>query len=149
MTTPTPRAARCPNCGSVVDGRSLVCGSCGAIIPLEIGSRRLRDSAALRLRELHLAPSGQALLTWILALIPLAIAPPVVAMLLLRRPAHAGVGEADRVWVAMVAVLNIILSIMFWRWFAETALGLGPGLLSFFSDALGRHVPPAAKSIPL
>ena len=83
-------------------------------------------------------------MTWGLALFPFLIAPPLIALLMLRRRADSGLRDGDRSLVATVAIVNIILSVMFWHWIGATALGLGSALWSLLKS-LGATVAPVAR----
>lgn len=139
-----PRPERCPSCGSALNDRALVCGSCGAVISIEIGSLLLRNQASALSRRLLVVLGRRAAVTWGLALFPFLIAPPLIALLMLRRRADSGLRDGDRSLVATVAIVNIILSVMFWHWIGATALGLGSALWSLLKS-LGATVAPVAR----
>lgn len=83
-------------------------------------------------------------MTWGLALCPFLIAPPLIALLMLRQRAEGDLRDGDRALVATVAIVNIILSVMFWHWIGATALGLGSALWSLLKS-LGATVAPVAR----
>jgi hypothetical protein len=118
------------------------------LIPLEIGVRRLRQEAGVHLLRLAPTKTNRAWATWMLALIPLAIVPPLLALLLIRKPSEMGVAESDRIWVATFAVVNLLLSFLFWRWLATSVFEIGPALWLHF-DELGRRVVPAVRPTPI
>ena len=123
MSLPSPSASpwtACPHCGLPVARARIVCNGCGCVMPIETMSRRLRGAlprlAAAIWRRMPV--DGATALLWLLACMPLLIAPPLCALALcwLRASQHRGESpDGVRInWVALVAAANVILSVAFW-----------------------------------
>jgi hypothetical protein len=115
---------------------------------IEIASRRLRDHIAGQVGRASANLRNHATLVWILALIPILIAPPLIALFLIYRAGRDQPRTFDFALAATVALLNAVLSILFWRRLGLAALDFGPGLWFFF-DSLGVHHTPLAKPTPI
>jgi hypothetical protein len=100
---------------------SLVCSSCGAIIAIEAF---VTGSHARIWRWL----SKPDALIWILALIPLFLAPPIFSLFFVYRERRSGGSTRDRTFVILCALCNIILTLLLWKWFGERALAMGSWL---------------------
>jgi hypothetical protein len=143
-----PRAEICPNCNAAVNRGALVCGSCGGIIPFERGSQRVKHHLVAMLFSLRLAFDDRARLIWLLALTPILIGPPLLALFML----FTGRGEkkkpSDPALAGTIAVVNVILSVMAWHWLGDRVYSVGPGLWRLFVP-FGMGHGPTARQIPI
>jgi len=88
---------------------------------------------------------------WTLALCPIVVLPPLLALFLnFRRqtpndPSGVNLHSPDLL-ISIAAVCNIVLSILFWRWVGDTAvsMGLSIGLLL---KSIGINHPPSGVRI--
>lgn len=66
---------------------------------------------------------------WALALTPIVLLPPLLAIMICLRQRsvarESGQEPVDHTWILVAAVLNIVLSILFWRWVAQSTLSAG------------------------
>ncbi len=85
---------------------------------------------------------------WVLALVPILIVPPVVAIFVMYRSPADDLRNFDRTLATTVAVLNVIVSVMFWHWLGHFTLDFGPGLW-FFLKSLGLSHSPVARATPI
>jgi hypothetical protein len=136
----------CPSCGSALRRGALTCGYCGGVVAVENVTHRLkfefRDmvaKAGLRLQE-------RTVLMWVLALVPVLMLPPVLALFMMLRPSSDQAGQSLRgfnVSILLVALCNIVLSVMFWRWLSEVSLSSGLSL-GLFLKSIGVSNPRAS-----
>ncbi len=143
-----PRPRICPSCGAPLSADALVCPLCGGVTAIEIASERLRYHLASEARRVSMHLRNRAALVWVLALIPILIVPPIVAIFVIYRSADDDLRNFDRTLAATVAVLNVIVSVMFWHWLGHFTLGFGPGLW-FFLKSLGVGHAPIAAPTPI
>lgn len=103
----------CPECGLPLRPVNFVCASCGAVWFIAAPSawfatkRRILQA---RLRADHRL--RRQYLLWTLACLPVLLVPPALALLALwmgRRERAAASGQDDT-WVAVVAIVNLLLS---------------------------------------
>lgn len=126
---------QCPVCGFEATRDTTICENCKAVVPLEEASqgplrfvetllgRRLRDYSAHEI-------------AFFLACIPVFIGPPLAALLILAVKVFQ-----DRTrwnlpewqWVAGIAAVNIILSVMLWRYAAGEVAGFVASLFDWVS----------------
>jgi hypothetical protein len=123
MEPAAPAEARlmyCPSCSVRIPSDSIVCRSCGGVVPLEGLGRRLRhffpELVATFLRRTNVRPAD--LVLWFLACVPLLMAPPILAMgMVAFQTARTAPGRRMAslpVALLCIALLNIIISAMFW-----------------------------------
>jgi predicted RNA-binding Zn-ribbon protein involved in translation (DUF1610 family) len=150
MNTPRerPNPRICPSCGAPLNADALVCPSCGGVTAIEIASERLLQHMAGEARRLIPYLRNRAALVWILALIPILIVPPIIAILVMYGSADDDLRNFDRTLAATVAVLNVIVSFIFWHRLGHFTLGFGPGLW-FFLKSLGVGHAPIATPTPI
>jgi hypothetical protein len=118
MSAITP--LRCQTCGAELSGRA-VCYHCGTLVALEFGLARIQ----MRARQLfddkinsfiprRLAPHH---FLWICAIMPFAVVPPFIsfawAIVSMRRRREGERSEEATEWIAIISLLNIILSVAF------------------------------------
>jgi ABC-type sugar transport system permease subunit len=123
----------CPACGSALARGALTCGYCGGVVAVENVTRRLKFEFRGLLAQAGQRLQDRTVLMWVLALVPVLVLPPVLALLMILRPSSNEAGESSRnfnVSMLLVALCNIVLSVLFWRWLSEVSLssGLSPGL---------------------
>lgn len=137
----------CPACGSAVNGGALTCSSCGGVIAVESVLSRLRQEFRYQAERIGWSIRDPGVLIWILAVFPILILPPLLALFMSFRSASPD-GPATKsdlgLFVGIIAVCNIVLSVMFWRWLSELSLsGLSIGM---FLRSLGLNVHSPASS---
>ena len=120
---PPPPERHCPSCGAPVPARAVICPACGVILAVEATDARIRrDSARLHkhLREavMRFLRRRYALL-WLMALLPLAIAPAVAALVYCSwRVLRPGSEDPPRALaqyalIGAMALANVLLSYHF------------------------------------
>jgi hypothetical protein len=140
----------CPSCGSALNTGSLTCSSCGGVVAVENVLSRLKQEFRHQAERIGWSIRDPEVLIWVLAVVPILILPPLLALFMSFRssrvsPADSPASKSNlNLFVAIVAVCNIVLSIMFWRWLSELSLsGLSIGL---FLRSLGINVHSPASS---
>ncbi len=123
MEPTAPAEARlmyCPGCSVRIQSDSIICRSCGCVVPLEGLGRRLKNFfpqlLATAARRTNLQPAD--LVLWFLACVPLLIALPILAIGIAtfqtRRAAPGQRLASFPVALLCVALFNIVLSVIFW-----------------------------------
>ena len=135
----------CPSCGSPLSRGAITCSYCGGVIAVESILGRLKAEARNQIERVSQHLRSRDILIWVLALCPILILPPVLAVLMsfraLRAPAVEGPATARfDVLVLIAAVCNIVLSIMFWRWLSEISMSSGLSI-GWFLKQLGIATP--------
>ncbi len=140
----------CPSCGSAVNTGALTCSSCGGVIAVENVLNRLKEEFRHQAERIGWSIRDPEVLIWVLAVFPILIMPPLLAFFMSFRssrsssPDNSATISNPSLFVAIVAVCNIVLSIMFWRWLSELSLsGLSIGM---FLRLLGMNVHSPASS---
>lgn len=152
MTKMLPDASfrSCPSCGSALARGALTCGYCGGVVAVEnvVGRLKFEFRSLVARAGTHL--QDRTVLIWVLALFPVLVLPPLLALLMNFRTAGTeSSGRPGRfsVSIFLVALCNIILSVMFWRWLSELSLSSGLSLGLFFKS-IGINPPrPFGQSI--
>lgn len=142
------RAETCPNCNAAVNRGTLVCGSCGGIIPLEQGARRVKDYLLAVLFSQRAAFDNRARLIWLLALTPILIGPPLLALFILFVGRGQQKKPSDPPLVAAIAAVNVILSVIAWHWLGDHVYGGVSGLWRLFVP-LGMGNKPTVRETPI
>lgn len=134
----------CPSCGSALNSGALTCNACGGVIAVESVLNRLKQEFRHQAERIGWSVRDPEVLIWVLAACPVLILPPLLALFMSFRsskssPPDGPVSKSNQsLFVAIVAVCNIALSIMFWRWLSELSLsGLSIGM---FLRSLGVSV---------
>jgi predicted nucleic acid-binding Zn ribbon protein len=143
-----PGAETCPNCNSAVNRGALVCGSCGGIIPFERGAKRVKDHLVAVLLSQRAAFDNRARLIWLLALTPILIGPPLLALFILFMGRGEKKKPSDPALAATIAAVNVILSVIAWHWLGDRVYGAGSGLWRLIVP-LGMGHSPMVKQIPI
>ncbi|QQO18854.1 hypothetical protein JJB98_02440 [Bradyrhizobium diazoefficiens] len=140
----------CPSCGSAVNTGALTCNSCGGLIAVENVLSRLRQEFRYQAERIGWSIRDPEVLIWVLAALPVLILPPLLALFMVFRSSRTVPSDSPAtksnvsLFVAIVAVCNIVLSILFWRWLSELSLsGLSIGM---FLRSLGINVHSPASS---
>jgi len=135
----------CSTCGTALGGRS-ICPRCGTLVGAEIAVA----SAAAKARSLieskiaRLGPFGPMQFLWVAAFTPIVIAPPLVSLAIAigsMRRGERSAATANYEWIAIISLLNIILSgiVLYKFHFSPTEL-LGYAL-DLLRSWLGKIVP--------
>lgn len=132
----------CPSCGSPLSRGAITCSYCGGVIAVESVLGRLRAEARNQIERLGQHLRNRDVLIWVLALCPIVILAPVLAIVMSLRSLRAsGIGSARfDVLVVIAAVCNIVLSVMFWRWLSEISMSSGISI-GWFLKSLGIPAP--------
>lgn len=146
MNAPRPVAPkRCPSCGAPLAPLSMTCQTCGAVVALEAIVAQGRRAAFDVFFDSASSLSRSDAPIWALALFPMLLAPPILALLLARRAQKRGAPFPNATWIIVVAALNILLSLLLWR---SIAL-MGWGFLAHLSDWLRPIEPPRRNIVPI
>jgi hypothetical protein len=130
----------------------LTCNQCGGVVAVDNLIGRLRVEINHLMAGVGRQLRDRTVLIWVLALFPILILPPLLALLMsfrsLRVPEPGQARDIHRfdVLVVIVAICNIILSVMFWRWLSEISMSSGLSLGLFFKS-IGVKPPGALRSI--
>jgi hypothetical protein len=137
----------CPSCGSVLTRGALTCSYCGGVIAVENVLSRLRAELKHQINRGSLYLRDRNRLIWVLAMCPLFILPPILAVLMSLRNFRAsevnGRGAAhnlDGSAILIVAICNIVLSLLLWRWLSEISLSSGVSI-GVFLKSIGISSP--------
>ncbi|WP_315781738.1 MULTISPECIES: zinc ribbon domain-containing protein [unclassified Bradyrhizobium] len=152
MTKAAPNISfqSCPSCGSALSEGALTCGYCGSVTAVENISSRVRSEFRYWVGRAGAYLQDPAVLIWVLATVPVLILPPLLALMMCFRGSwNSRRGDAARqayfsvFSVSVVAIVNIALSLIFWRWLSEISMSAG---LSFglFLKSLGIVSPRAS-----
>lgn len=128
-----PRASfrACPSCGSALSAGAITCRSCGGVVAVESLVSRLKTEIKFQVGRLSENLKDRTVLLWVLAATPILILPPLLALFMSFRSLKAVDGQPRAtshnldVAVLIIAVCNIILSVMFWRWLGEVSMSMG------------------------
>jgi hypothetical protein len=100
---------RCPVCSTIYDDERTVCPSCGSIVPLEVFWRR---SVRFVRNLFGKSPRPRAAtVLWLLALSPILIVPPLIAIGLALGPSGRTKSSFHRLAIVTISILNILLSV--------------------------------------
>lgn len=142
----------CPSCGSALNRGAISCNSCGGLVVVESILGRFKTEMRYQSGQVNERLKNRAVLLWTLALCPIVILPPVLAIFLsFRSPKTTDVQAAAEIrspdpLVLIVAICNIILSVMFWRWIGDTAVSMGLSI-GLFLKSIGVSQPSGLRSI--
>jgi hypothetical protein len=143
----------CPSCGAALNNGAITCSSCGGLVMVESVLGRLKTEVRYRSAQLNDHLKHGTTLLWVLALCPIVILPPVLALFLSFRASKNADGQAPTgahppdVLILMVATCNIILSVLFWRWIGDTAVSMGLSIGLFLKSIGISHPPSGLRSI--
>jgi hypothetical protein len=113
---------------------------------------RLKTEVRYRSGQINERLGDRKVLLWALALCPIIVLPPVLALFQsFRAPKKADGQEtagphSPDVLILIVAVCNIVLSVMFWRWIGDTAVSMGLSI-GLFLKSIGISHPRGLNSI--
>lgn len=114
---------QCPACGFRISVRTTVCENCGAVIPVaELAGSGVVGGALATLLGRPLGSLSVLEIARILAWVPLLVGPPIAALTIIavkvsQQPQRLN----EREWQgpALVAALNIALSLIVWHYAAQ------------------------------
>lgn len=140
---PLRTSLHCPKCGFRITARTTVCENCGAVIPVAelAGSAGINRALSLLLGR----PLGSLSLleiARILAWVPLLVGPPIAALAIIGlKVSQQPQRLQDREWQgpALVAALNIALSLVVWHYAAQE---IGAAATALWTQ-IDRLAPPA------
>lgn len=138
----------CKNCGAALDPNAFVCNSCGGVVPIEEASRRLRGHAGEWLSRLLAVLNERTLLLWILAVTPILLGPPLLALWGVYIRSRREHPKTETVIIVAIALTNIVMSALFWHWLSETTFAAWPAFWHFLRS-LGFESAPAIKTVPI
>lgn len=136
----------CPSCGSGLSSGAITCRSCGGVVAVESLVGRLKVEIKHQISRLGKNLKDRAVLLWVLAAFPILILPPLLALFMSFRPPKTddkAVSHNPDVLVLIVAVCNIVLSVMFWRWLGELSMSMGLSM-GLILKSIGINHPGAA-----
>lgn len=132
MTPSPPRSTfrSCPSCGGALNRGAITCSSCGGLVIVESLFGRLRAELRYQAATLGDRLKDRQFLLWTLALCPIVILPPVLAIFLSLRPRPVSdqpqaPNQPTDMLVIVASICNIILSVVFWRWVGDAAISMG------------------------
>jgi hypothetical protein len=130
-----PSVSACPSCGSAISTGAVTCSCCGGVIAVEGALAQLRQEFRLIATKLGTYLANPDTLAWVLAVFPILILPPVLALFISLRRSSPAQSHNNRGWhrqdffLPAIAICNILLSALFWRWLGELSMsGLSVGL---------------------
>jgi ABC-type sugar transport system permease subunit len=112
---------------------------------------RLKTEVRYQSGQLNERLKNRTILLWTLALCPIVILPPVLALFLSfcspkRADGQATNSYAPDVLILIVAVCNIIVSVLFWRWIGDAAVSMGLSI-GLFLKSIGISHPSGLRPI--
>jgi hypothetical protein len=141
----------CPSCGSVLTRGALTCSCCGGVVAVENVLGWLRSELNYQTNRASQYLRDRNVLIWALALCPVFILPPVLALLMSLRGFRRSEPEQrnathnlDFIAIPVIALCNIVLSVIFWRWLSEISMASGFSI-GLFLKSIGIS-PPRALS---
>lgn len=142
----------CPSCGAALNNGAITCSSCGGLVVVESILGKLKTEVRYQSGQINGHLKNRTTLLWVLALCPIVILPPVLALFLSFRSPKEADGQAEvrvqspDVLIMIVAICNIILSVLFWRWIGDTAISMGLSI-GLFLKSIGITHPSGLRSI--
>jgi hypothetical protein len=136
----------CPSCGAALNDGAMTCRSCGGLVVVESIFGQLKAEIKYQIGQINKHLKDRTTLLWCLAFCPIVILPPVLAIFLSFRARSAADHEATQgssapdALILIVAVCNIILSVMFWHWMGDTIISMGLSV-GIFLKSLGVNHP--------
>jgi hypothetical protein len=141
----------CPSCGAALNDGAMTCRSCGGLVIVESIFGQLKAEIKYQIGQINKHLKDRTTLLWCFALCPIVILPPVLAIFLSFR-AGSATDKATRdtstpkALILIVAVCNIILSVMFWHWMGDTIISMGLSV-GLFLKSFGVNHPVGARSV--
>ena len=147
--SPKMSVRTCSSCGAALNRGALTCRSCGGIVIVEQFFGRLKAEARYQNRQVQNYLGDRRRWIWILALFPIIILPPALAIFInvrawrLQQKSETMDSQAAAfdVSILIAAICNIILSILFWRWIGEFALSVVSAIALLFKSTGGVSHP--------
>lgn len=144
----------CPSCGFRITARTTVCENCGAVIPVaELAGSGVISGALSTLLGRPLGSLSVLEIARVLAWVPLLVGPPIAALVIIalkvsQQPQRLN----EREWQgpALVAAMNIALSLVVWHYAAQEISAIATALWAQF-DTFVRPVLPtgAGKAVEI
>lgn len=140
----------CPTCGSEYNGRA-ICSHCGTIVGVDLKINQMRgDAYSFISRQRSRLPKRMEMhhVVWLCAIVPLTILPPILSLLyacLVLRKGDAPKVAIDWQWLAIISIMNIVLSTIIWSKF-NFAVG---EIMSALSNLLSHYATWLAKFLKL
>jgi hypothetical protein len=131
----------CPSCGSLLKHGALTCSCCGGVIAVENVLGRLRSEFMYQTNRISQYLQDRNVLIWALALCPIFILPPVLALLMSLRwfrfsgpEQRSATHNLDVIAIPVLAICNVVLSVIFWRWLSEISIASGFSIGQFLKS---------------
>jgi len=152
--------SHCSTCGTALSGRS-ICPRCGTLVGAEvaIASATARARSLIENQVARLGPFGPTQFLWVAAFTPIVMAPPIVSLVLSvgsMRRADRTARSANYEWIAIISLLNIILSgIVLYKFhfspaeLLDYALNLARSWIGHILPALPGHGPAPPRIVPI
>lgn len=138
----------CPACGFRIAAHTTVCENCGAVIPVaELAGSGVISGAVSALLGRPLGGLSLLEIARILAWVPLLVGPPIAALAIIGlKVSQQPQRLHDRAWQgpALVAALNIALSLIVWHYAAQE---IGAAATALWAE-INRLVPTALPAGP-
>ncbi|WP_371348791.1 hypothetical protein [Ancylobacter sp. IITR112] len=139
---------RCPACGFRLSARTTLCENCGAVVPVAelAGSGAVSRSLSLVLGR-PLGSLSILEIARILAWVPLLVGPPIAALAIIAlKVAQQPERLHERAWQgpALVAALNIALSLVVWHYAAQEISAIASALWTQFDTFVRPALPTGA-----
>ena len=144
---------QCPTCGAALEGRA-VCAHCGTLVSIEFALSRAKTRGR-NFIDVKIQSLGRELrphhFLWACAVVPFFILPPLVSLIfaigsLRRTNAAERIGGLE--WMAVIAAINIVLSVLVLAKFhfslQDLAAFVGDIIRSVFSAFMRLPNPPPA-----
>ena len=135
----------CPSCGAALNNGAMACRSCGGLIVVESLFGQLKTELRYQIGQTNKHLKDRTTLLWCLALCPIVILPPVLAVFLSFRAQAVSENQTARgssapdALILIVAACNIVLSVMFWHWMGDTIISMGLSAGLFLKSFGVRH----------
>jgi hypothetical protein len=135
----------CPSCGAALNSGAMSCNSCGGLVVVENIIGRLKSEIRYQSSQMSARLRKRSVLLWTLAVCPLVILPPVLAIMLsFRKQSVAGEhrdadGDAPDALILVAAICNIILSVLLWRWISDAVWSTAFSFGSFLKSNGSTH----------
>lgn len=129
------RPTRCPTCGTELGDRN-ICPRCGTLVGAELAISRIKGRARSLLdqRLPVLPPIGPYHFLWACAFMPIVLLPPIVSFsvsISSMRKLDRGADAANFEWIAIISVINLVISAIILYKFHFSPAELTTYILSF------------------
>jgi hypothetical protein len=134
----------CPTCSAFLSTDAVICRRCGSVIPIEIAARRLLRA----FRQIFVRPIDLTTFTWLMALSPVVIVPPLLVLVLVatdRATRDSGNLTVRKAALTSVALANVGLSLAFWFYARQELPAIG-FFLSHWLASFWRESPAPTRN---